>query len=125
MSGKQVAVYKTFQEFYPFYLREHSEPTNRTLHFVGTSLVILLFAYIVLTGSLNLAIYIPLVGYGTLRLYRILLIAKVLRGLVISSSKRTSLLRSPILSSVFVEISLCGMTSSEVYSTIVHQYLPQ
>jgi hypothetical protein len=31
----------TFQEFYPFYLTEHSNTTNRFLHFVGTSLCIL------------------------------------------------------------------------------------
>jgi hypothetical protein len=30
----------TFSEFYPFYLNEHSENTNRLLHFIGTSLVI-------------------------------------------------------------------------------------
>ena len=29
---------KTFQEFYPFYLAEHSNRTCRRLHFVGTSL---------------------------------------------------------------------------------------
>ncbi len=29
---------KTFKEFYPFYLGEHSNRTCRRLHFVGTSL---------------------------------------------------------------------------------------
>ena len=64
MSGKQVALYKNFTEFYPFYLKEHAEPTNRTLHFIGTSLVILLLTYIVLTGQPRLLLYAPLIGYG-------------------------------------------------------------
>ncbi|MCB9638348.1 MAG: DUF962 domain-containing protein [Myxococcales bacterium] len=28
---------KTFSEFWPFYLGEHADPTNRVLHFVGSS----------------------------------------------------------------------------------------
>jgi hypothetical protein len=32
MSEKQ---YKTFKEFYPFYLSEHSHPVNRLLHVIG------------------------------------------------------------------------------------------
>lgn len=30
--------YRTFQDFYPFYLREHAHPVSRRLHFAGTSL---------------------------------------------------------------------------------------
>ena len=30
----------TFDAFFPFYLTEHSDKTNRTLHFIGTSLII-------------------------------------------------------------------------------------
>src|SRR4051812_46639893 len=31
--------YLSFTEFYPFYLTEHSDPTNKLLHFIGTTLV--------------------------------------------------------------------------------------
>lgn len=35
---------KTMAEFYPFYLSEHSNRSSRRLHFVGTSMVVLLVA---------------------------------------------------------------------------------
>ena len=34
--------YRSFAEFYPFYLGEHANRTSRRLHFVGSSLAILL-----------------------------------------------------------------------------------
>jgi hypothetical protein len=36
--------YKTLEQFYPFYLGEHSNRTCRRLHFIGTSLALLLIA---------------------------------------------------------------------------------
>lgn len=33
--------YKTFQEFWPKYLEEHSNPLNQKLHFIGTSLAVI------------------------------------------------------------------------------------
>lgn len=32
--------YRTFREFYPFYLTEHVNPVSRRLHVIGTSLAI-------------------------------------------------------------------------------------
>jgi hypothetical protein len=34
--------FRTFRDFYPFYLREHTNGTSRRLHFVGTSLALAL-----------------------------------------------------------------------------------
>jgi hypothetical protein len=56
--------YKTFWTFYPYYLREHSDPSNRIMHFVGTGLVIASF----ITGLITMKWYffaiIPVLGYG-------------------------------------------------------------
>jgi len=53
----------TFAEFWPYYLREHSRPATRALHYIGTSLVVALSVYALLTGKLLLLIAIPLAGY--------------------------------------------------------------
>jgi len=34
--------YRTFKEFYPFYLSEHANRTSRRLHFFGTSVALAL-----------------------------------------------------------------------------------
>jgi len=33
--------FRTFEEFYPFYLGEHADRTSRRLHVIGTSLALL------------------------------------------------------------------------------------
>ncbi|MFO0661345.1 MAG: DUF962 domain-containing protein [Polyangiaceae bacterium] len=56
--------YRTFEEFWPFYVREHSHPVNRALHFVGTSAAMALVASAVLLRRPKLALLAPLAGYG-------------------------------------------------------------
>lgn len=55
--------YATFAEFWPFYLREHSKPATRALHYIGTSLVVALAGYAVLMGEWVWLIALPLAGY--------------------------------------------------------------
>lgn len=56
--------FQTFKEFYPFYLQEHANSTCRRLHFVGSSIVLLLVAVVMITGELKLMWLLPVVGYG-------------------------------------------------------------
>lgn len=53
----------TFAEFWPFYLREHSKPTTRALHYFGTTLVVLIAIGAVWTKSWWLLLALPLAGY--------------------------------------------------------------
>jgi hypothetical protein len=55
---------KSFAEFYPFYLRQHSHPVCRALHFTGTTGVIALVLVAVITGDWRMAAWAPLAGYG-------------------------------------------------------------
>ncbi|MBC7211801.1 MAG: DUF962 domain-containing protein, partial [Pseudomonas sp.] len=60
----RTAQFRSFAEFYPYYLGEHSNATCRRLHFVGTSLVIALLAYSIGSGQWLLLLTVPLAGYG-------------------------------------------------------------
>jgi hypothetical protein len=55
---------KNFDEFYQFYLTEHTNSTNRLLHFIGTSLSILLLIYFIIIKKYLYIIGIPIIGYG-------------------------------------------------------------
>ena len=43
--------YKTFQEFWPFYVLEHSKKGTRLLHYIGTNLLFAFLVHALLTGS--------------------------------------------------------------------------
>jgi hypothetical protein len=55
---------KSFREFYPFYLSEHTNPVSRKLHFIGTAFVFVILAIVIATGQGWYAAAIPIVGYG-------------------------------------------------------------
>jgi hypothetical protein len=54
----------SLREFYFYYLTEHQHPANRFLHFVGTSLFILLLIHVLLIHQPIVLIGAPIVGYG-------------------------------------------------------------
>lgn len=55
--------YSTFAEFWPFYLREHSRPFTRALHYIGTTLVVALVLASALMGQWWLLVMVPVAGY--------------------------------------------------------------
>lgn len=56
--------FRSFEEFYPYYLGEHSHPVCRALHYTGSSLVLLTLGYTLLTGHWGLLWLLPVLGYG-------------------------------------------------------------
>lgn len=56
--------FQTFAEFWPFYLGEHSEPANRRLHFIGTSLALAQILYGLATQRFGLLLTALVTGYA-------------------------------------------------------------
>ena len=56
--------YTSFAGFWPFYLREHSKPRTRALHYAGTSLVVAILVFALLTGRWWWLLAVPVAGYG-------------------------------------------------------------
>lgn len=56
--------YRTFKEFYPFYLNEHRNPVCRRLHFIASTLIIALLLIVFIQRYWQLLWFIPLIGYG-------------------------------------------------------------
>jgi hypothetical protein len=53
---------ETFEEFWPYYVSQHQNPTSRALHFVGTSLALACVAATPVMPPAILAA--PVFGYG-------------------------------------------------------------
>ncbi|ELR21043.1 membrane proteinlike, putative [Acanthamoeba castellanii str. Neff] len=60
-SGKE---FNSFEEFFPFYMQEHSNRTNRRLHFIGTSLALLSLAILTFLGLYKFLFAPFVLGYG-------------------------------------------------------------
>ena len=56
--------FKSFADFYPYYLKEHSNLLCRRLHFFGTAAVISLLILFFFTGNPMILILLPVLGYG-------------------------------------------------------------
>lgn len=56
--------YKSFEEFWPFYVSQHSKKATRTLHFIGSTLALGSLAAAVVTRRPALLLGAPLAGYG-------------------------------------------------------------
>lgn len=54
----------TYSEFWDFYVREHSKPLTRVLHFAGTTIGIALLVWFVATGRWYYFPFFFIVGYA-------------------------------------------------------------
>jgi hypothetical protein len=57
-------IYRTLEEFYPFYLSEHSHPVSRRLHFAGTTIAVALLIAAFATSMWWLAALALVQGYA-------------------------------------------------------------
>lgn len=62
--GPAVTRFRSFAEFYPFYLGEHRNAACRRLHFIGSAIVLGLLAVALLTRDAWWLLAMPLAGYG-------------------------------------------------------------
>lgn len=60
-SGPRV---RSFREFWPIYLEEHTNPINRALHFAGSLSVLALVAAALVTQSIWPLVMAPVTGFG-------------------------------------------------------------
>ena len=56
--------FKSFKEFYPFYLSEHSKKITKLLHVIGSILVLVILFYSLTTKNYMKLWYMPIAGYG-------------------------------------------------------------
>lgn len=59
-----MSTFRSFAEFYPFYLGEHANRTCRRLHFIGSTLVIAALVLALATGQWRWLWLMPVAGYG-------------------------------------------------------------
>ena len=64
MTRKKPPQFTSFTQFYPYYLSEHQNLICRRLHFIGSSLILVLLAYTLITQQWMLLLLLPVLGYG-------------------------------------------------------------
>lgn len=62
--NQAVEKFASFEDFYPYYLSEHRNSVCRRLHFLGTTLVLLLLVVAPLADRLVWLWALPVLGYG-------------------------------------------------------------
>lgn len=56
--------FHSLNDFYPYYLGEHRDRRCRRLHFIGTSLVLVVLVVTLASQVWSLLIALPVAGYG-------------------------------------------------------------
>src|SRR5512143_3483408 len=55
---------RSFEDFWPYYVRQHLNPVNRALHFLGTTLALLTLAASAALAAPVWLLAVPVAGYG-------------------------------------------------------------
>ena len=56
--------FRSFSEFYPYYLSEHKDPVCRRLHYIGSTLVLTILVTLAVTGLWGYWWLMLVAGYG-------------------------------------------------------------
>jgi hypothetical protein len=56
--------FRTYAEFWPFYLREHAKPSTRAVHYVGTIASAALLIWAIASQNWWWLLGVPVLGYG-------------------------------------------------------------
>jgi hypothetical protein len=56
--------FETFNDFWPYYLSEHTHPTTRLMHVVGTAMSLAFVILLTWSGDLQFLAAAIIVGYG-------------------------------------------------------------
>jgi len=56
--------FDSFSQFYAYYLTQHSNAACRTLHFIGSTLVLAVLGYAIAARNGWALLLMPLIGYG-------------------------------------------------------------
>ena len=56
--------FRSFSEFYPYYLSEHKDPVCRRLHYIGSTLVLAILVTLAVTGLWGYWWLMLVAGYG-------------------------------------------------------------
>ena len=69
MANAQQSAITNYTDFWPFYLRQHSKPQTRRLHYIGTALTLLILGYALLSSKNTYFLLIPFAGESALSLW--------------------------------------------------------
>jgi len=61
---KPETTFDSYAQFYEFYLTQHAHPVSRTLHFIGTTILLCVLAAAIVTRTWWALILLPVIGYG-------------------------------------------------------------
>jgi hypothetical protein len=56
--------FSSFRQFYPYYLSEHRHPVCRSLHYIGSTLVLALMVFVLWSQQWRYLWLLPVIGYG-------------------------------------------------------------